>query len=48
MNKKSPPRIYWDTTMWSEWYRNQAGVGDLCEQLLAHAEAGRIVIVISP
>lgn len=42
------PRIYWDTSVWCEWVRNQEGDQALCTALLQEAEARRLEIVVSP
>lgn len=41
-------RIYWDTSVWCEWVRDDFGLQEVCRQIIAMAERGKIEIVVSP
>lgn len=45
--KDRNPRIYWDSSVWVSWNRNNFDVRNLCSGLLANMERGELDIVIS-
>ncbi len=45
--KDRNPRIYWDSSVWISWNRNNFDVRELCSGLLASMERGELDMVIS-
>jgi predicted nucleic acid-binding protein len=41
------PKIYWDTSVWIAWNRNQHNAKKFCTQMLREAEIGNYEIILS-
>lgn len=46
--KGSNLRLYWDTSVWIAWNKNEHDIRSLCTDLLKDALAGKLEIVLSP
>jgi predicted nucleic acid-binding protein len=46
--KNNKLRIYWDSSVWIAWNRNDHNIRSLCSELIKDTIAGKIELVISP